>query len=173
MNRRDQLLKKARTTKNPHYKSLYKKSRNHCNSLVDKAKRDYNKNQLEENSNNPEKLWKTIKSVLPFSKKTLQTDHIDANVFCKFFSSVASKLKSSTNILKNFVWQPFATPTIRTCQEFKFQHVSKVFIEKHLKNLKKKKSTGLDEIPPGFLRYNASIIAGPLSHVINLSLNSG
>ena len=130
---------------------------------------------MEENASNSEKFWKTIKSIVPYKKKTLKTlnkDLIDENELCNFFSTIAGTLKSSHNALKNYTWQQFSKPKIRTIQKFSFSKVSKIFVERELKKLKRKKSTGLDGIPSGFLKENASTIAGPLSHIINLSLST-
>ena len=41
-----------------------------------------------------------------------------------------------------------------------------------LRGLKIGKSVGLDDISPGFLKDGASIIAGPIAHIINLSITS-
>jgi len=46
-------------------------------------------------------------------------------------------------------------------------------IYKELRNLKRKKVTGLDNFPPGLLKDAASVIAKPLTYIINLSLRSG
>ena len=54
---------------------------------------------------------------------------------------------------------------------FKQVQVSEVF--KNLKNLNRKKSIGLDDLPPGLFKDAASVIARPLTHIINLSLSTG
>ena len=55
-------------------------------------------------------------------------------------------------------------------------HLSPVceeFVEKELLGLNPSKSTGLDNIPARFLRDGASVLKGPLTHIINLSITSG
>ena len=49
--------------------------------------------------------------------------------------------------------------------------VSEVFVK--LKKLKRKKVAGPDNLPPGFLKDIAIIIAKSLAHVINLSIATG
>ena len=44
---------------------------------------------------------------------------------------------------------------------------------RELRNLKRNKSTGLDNLPPGMLKDAATIIIKPLAYIINLSLQSG
>ena len=53
---------------------------------------------------------------------------------------------------------------------YSFSIVSENKVLKYLNSLGINKATGLDGIPTRFVRYGASIIACPLTHVINLSL---
>ena len=61
---------------------------------------------------------------------------------------------------------------MRTNETFKLKYVSIIFIKKQLKSLKRKKSSGLDHLPPGLLKDCADEIAKSLHHIINLLLNS-
>ena len=63
--------------------------------------------------------------------------------------------------------------TLRIEELFEFHYVSQIFALKQLKKLKPKKATGLDNLPPALLKYCANVIAGPLSHLVNLLLKSG
>ena len=56
---------------------------------------------------------------------------------------------------------------------YSFSIVPESKVLKYLNSLGIKKATGLDGIPSRFLRDGASIIACPLTHVINLSLIQG
>ena len=56
---------------------------------------------------------------------------------------------------------------------YSFSLVSENRVLGYLKNLSAKKATGLDGIPSRFVRDGASVIACPLTHVINLSLIQG
>ena len=98
-----------------------------------------------------------------------------ANTFCDYFTNVAGLLKSSSFLLRDFTWsrptqQNYLQP-VKT--NFLFKEVHKLQIYKELRNLKRKKATGLDNFPPGLLKDAASVIAKPLTYVINLSLRSG
>ena len=55
---------------------------------------------------------------------------------------------------------------------FKFSQVSVPEVKKHLKQLKRKKAEGIDEIPNCILRDCAHELAPPIAHIINLSLKS-
>jgi len=56
---------------------------------------------------------------------------------------------------------------------FLFKEVHESQIYKELRNLKRKKATGLDNFLSGLLKDAASVIAKPLTYIINLSLRSG
>ena len=92
--------------------------------------------------------------------------------FCSFFSGVAAQLKS-TSLLKNFVWsQPYQNSN-KTYTTFKFRPVKVNKTFKHLKKLKCNKASGIDNLPPGFLRDMTFNIARTLTHLINLCLSTG
>ena len=52
------------------------------------------------------------------------------------------------------------------------RYVSKIFIEKELRNLKRQKATGIDNLPPGLLKDFAMYIATPPCYIINLSIST-
>ena len=60
-----------------------------------------------------------------------------------------------------------------TPNSYSFSMVSENKILKYLNNLSANKATGLDGIPSRFVRDSASVIACPLTHVINLSIIQG
>ena len=186
MNKKDYLLRKARFTKSERDFTMYKTAKNLCNNMVKIAKRNFHHALINENKHNPRKFWKSIKAVFSGDKiSKLSIPYLEdnefspknnesiANSFCSFFTNVAKSLKEQSFPLQNFVWK---TPTAiheRTYRRFKFQYVSKIFVEKELKILKTHKSAGIDNLPPLLLRDSASVISKPISHIINLSLTSG
>jgi len=64
------------------------------------------------------------------------------------------------------------TTANRFC-EFFSSYVSKIYVEQQLRTLKRGKSAGHDDIPPGMLKDAAHQLAKPLSAIINLSLQTG
>ena len=141
---------------------------------------------LKENSGNPNKFWKSLKTIYPTKSTTGPSIHsfdIDgvktddpariSNAFCTFFATVTSKLRESAIPLRDFVSRnPAATPQ-RTDKQFKFHPVSKLEVERELRSIKRTKSTGIDNLPPGLLKDAACLISAPLAHLINLSLQTG
>ena len=185
MNTRDQLLRKSRKTRHPEDIAAYKSKRNIVNTLVRKAKQNYHKTLLNESCNDPNRFWNAIKKLFPgksnnpppptftLNSKVTTDSTLIANGFCKYFSNVVSQLKSSVFKLKDCIWTQHKTVSPVTKNVFKFSKVSPIYIEKLLSNLNRKKSTGLDEIPPSMLKDCSSVIAVPLATIINLSMSTG
>ena len=108
---RDKTLIRFRKCKDSKVYDEYKSLRNKVQSEVKRAKREYVKQEIEENQTCAKKLWKTIKELGVSSKskssckiglKSEQSDEIIfddqivASRFNTFFSSIASKLVSVT-----------------------------------------------------------------------------
>lgn len=98
-----------------------------------------------------------------------------ANSFCEYFTTIARNLKSKSILLRDFVWSKPAgdLPDQVTESQFTFRAVKESEIFKKLKNLKRKKATGLDNFPPGLLKDAAHVLTKPLTFIINLSLETG
>ena len=184
MNKRDQLLRKSWKTKSEVDISAYKRKRNETNILLRKAKAEYHRDLLRENSNNPEKFWNTIKKVYPTKSGgvTSCTFNLDGeksnnlskitNAFSEYLLKAPQLIKEQSAKLCKLVWrQP--SPIRRSCDNtFKFQHVSVAETEQLLKKIKVKQSTGIDDLPAQLLKDSASVISSPLTSIINTSLNS-
>ena len=154
MNNRDKLLRQARRTKREIDWSAYKRKRNFVTNLIKRKKHEYYNKLLNENMTKPDKLWKVIKSAFPNNKTsdTIATSFIiddsettDKNVivngFCKYFSSVASKLKSKAFPLNNCVWKFLQPQVNNTGRQFRFKMVDGVEILKLLRNIKRRDAT--------------------------------
>ena len=179
MNNRDKQLRKARKSKNESDWANYKRSRNKCNKVIKRAKSNHHQKILNENVSNPSKFWKAISSVFPNKTRKVVTTTYDkeerisvVNNFSRYFSTAVHILKSISIPLTNFTWRFTKLIPSRTNKTFVLGYVSKVFIEKELRLLKRQKATGIDDLPPGLLKDCAKVISGPLSHIINLSIKT-
>jgi len=96
----------------------------------------------------PKSLADTLSPLTPL-------DSIINEIRIKFINhpSIASIRQNCTNI-----------------SSFIFQEVSVNEVEHVLKSIDPKKAVGNDNIPPLILKYSASVIAGPLTKLINLSI---
>ena len=143
MNNRDYILRRFRKHKQSADWEVYKTLRNNCTNQIRKAKREYYQNLLEENRKNPKSFWNTIKKIFPGSKtntanaspshiKSSNNDHnlSTSNIFCKFFSTVATKLKKISFPIKEFIWTPCRKRKLLTNNVFTFTYVFKIFVEK-------------------------------------------
>ena len=72
----------------------------------------------------------------------------------------------------NFAWR-FNQSSEPKYHKIKFNKVSEPEVLKHLKKLKRKCATGLDNLPSCYLKDIAYVLAKLLTHVINLLLQSG
>ena len=103
--------------------------------------------------------------------------HPDKNekvkTFSEWFSSVVRKLKTKAMSLLDFIWKTPNDMKLRTEASLEFKYVSRVFVLKQLKALKRKKATALDNLSSALLKDCADVIVGPLSHLIKLSLKTG
>jgi len=95
-----------------------------------------------------------------------------ATRFAEYFATAIKELKKKCNLFLQYIWRMQGMFYSRTRNTFKFQYVSVIFIRKELKILKRNKSTGLDNLPPGLLKDCADEVAQPLCYIINLSLSS-
>ena len=125
----------------------------------------------------PKSFWDTIKRIFPTkctSRIPPSTDEasIKANSFCSYFSTIVQTLKGKIFLLTNTAWKMPKKSSSRTDKVFRFKYVSKIFVEKELKSFKRKKATGLDNLPPSLLKDCASSISKPLCFIINLSLQT-
>ena len=148
---------------------------NKVNSQVKKCKSNYYKDLLQDKASSPDKFWSAIKKLYPTKitrgsaaamninrTKTSNTCSI-AQGFCDFFSTIAGVLKTKSFPLCSFVWgKPVNSCETTSPEHFVFSSVSDAEVFRELRNLKRNKSTGLDNLAPGMLKDAAIIIHNKL-----------
>ena len=103
MKERDCYLTKARNQNNKEDWALYRRYRNLVTASIRHKKANYNKNLLQEHSNEPKQFWTTIKKCYPTKSKSntnptfiVNGDKLEnqsiANGFCTFFTNIGSLL---------------------------------------------------------------------------------
>lgn len=60
-----------------------------------------------------------------------------------------------------------------TANMFRLSEVSVDQVQKILENIRSNKAAGLDKLPGRFLKDSSSVIAEPLTHLINLPIDTG
>ena len=68
------------------------------------------------------------------------------------------------------IWEKPSTLSTPT-KSFNFSYVSRIFVERELKSLKRRKAASCDDLPPE--KDAAYALSNPLTHLINLSLPAG
>ena len=186
MNERDKVLHKFCKTRAENDQAAYKEKRNAVNVAVRKAKSSYHRKLLSENAGNPNRFWRTIKSIYPskpnnsnvninfeINEEQVNNPSTISNGFCSVFTNVISEIKRKAFPLRDFIWQNPSKIEKKSEKWFNFQPVTSADVEKCLKDVKRSKSTGLDDLPPGLLKDSAAAILLPLTHIINLSFSTG
>ncbi|CAB4027776.1 Hypothetical predicted protein, partial [Paramuricea clavata] len=175
---RDRMLRKACKTKDEGHWSSYKKLRNSCNNKLRYANSAFQKDLIQQNATNPKKFWNIIKSIFPTKTKMISTstnannDQNKANIFSKYFTNTVRCIKENAILLTDFVWRYPATVILRTSHDFKVQCISNVFILNELKQLRRTKANGADNLRPGMLKDCREHISQPLCHILNLSVKT-
>ena len=82
-------------------------------------------------------------------------------------------MKQKAMPLRDLVWSWNKSSQSRTQNKFTFDYASVIFVRRQLKQLKRPKVTGLDNLPTSMLKDTADIICKPLCHIINSSLRNG
>lgn len=161
----------------------YKAYRNLYNKLLKICKKNYLENKLSENQNDPKKTWKILNEAL--KRKAAAHDKIDiinidnqeiinpktiANSFNDFFSSVginiASKIPNSSSTPESFLLD---TPH----SLLDLGLVGTQEVEERIKSLQTKQSLDLFDLSTSLLKKLSPAISFPLSHIFNLSLQTG
>lgn len=165
----------------------FKKLRNQTQREINMAKRNFVKNQIEENQSYPKKLWKNLKDLgTPTKSKSgsatiglkndngeiIFDDKFVANKFNHFFCNIAATLvdKLPKSVFDENKIENYYKDKGVSKDSFKFSIVSEAEVLKLLSSLNVTKSTGCDNISARFLKDGSKEIVSPLTYVINLSL---
>ena len=96
-----------------------------------------------------------------------------------FYLTIASKLQSQINnvrkiyITSSLIFKNFYSSKGIMPKSFNVSRVSEDFVYKELCNLNINKSTGIDGIKSKFLKDGANVIKSSITHIINLSIETG
>ena len=187
------MLKEFNKTKDPSLYSQFKILRNKVQYDINKAKTHYYKDKVEDNKNDPKKLWRILNDLGTGKGKgnTSNSSRIGLNIegeicfdkskvaesFNNFFVTIASSLvnllpsvsgKFGFDFVSNFYKQRHVKQN-----SFNLTSATEDQVYNHLMKINVSKSTGLDNLPAKFVKEAAPVISKPLTHIINLSIESG
>ena len=168
------------TTEESEAWSNYKYYRNKINNRKKDEERLFKAEKITENLNSAEQTWKTAKHFMNWKSQGSPSQlEIDGKLEAKpyniakhindFFSCKVKDIRNSIGDVP---------PNLTICQEImngkscnlSLAHVTVRKVKKLLKSLKTSKSTSIDEIDNYIVKISADVIAGPLHHIITLSI---
>ena len=178
---RDKLKIKAKRSKLTSDWENYKKARNNVTSSIRQSKRQFIANKIEQAGNSTKEIWQSLKYVIPGKKKDTQTASIKvndedingqnlANLFNDYFLNIGQNLEKENPIANQRGKHNFATKVKST---FSFNEVEISKVCNLLQALPTDRATGPDNIPAKLLKCIASLIATPLTFLINKSFQMG
>lgn len=186
---RDAIYKKLMKTKTKHkYDELSKQlieENKTIKSLIRKAKHDHYKIEFDKNKNNMKKTWETISDVLNKSKinksfpsyfningnKIYNVKNI-ATYFNNFFINVGPNLANEINTNGKLPFSQYLN-LLNVNTRFQFKAINEIQVEKIIRNLKPKYSSGYDNISSVLLKLSGGALIKPLTAIINQSLSNG
>ena len=181
MRTRDNWKKIAKKSKDPYAWLQYKICCHEVKREIRLSEREYVNQQIQNNKNNTNCIWKSICSCIPKESPTQRSyskDHKGvANEFNNFFSGVS---KNTTKKIKemaattecNYILgrNSFQARNHLTSEQFSFTPVKCYQVEAIIKNMAPNKVPGIDKIPIRIIRDCLQAISYPLTSIINTSL---
>ena len=151
---RKKLLRKFKKTNLNIDWELYTEARNSVFRAIKNKKENFITKTLEENVNNPKKLWDTIKSL------GLPSKHISNGRICLNHENIYN-----LTYVKNYYEKINPNNKI-----FSFNKIKKEEVFKILSNTKIDKAAGIDCLTGRFLKDGAVILSEPITQICNLSV---
>ena len=192
MHERDRILYHSNRNKaNEELRIQFNKLRNEVITKTRQAKNSYFSNKIEENKDNPKKLWDYFKPlgyshkskgkaniVLDINNEKCFDNKLVAEHFNNYYINVAANLVRKLPIIpkvydvcsqafKNYYHDKNIIPKSK-----KFVPVTENFVLRELLKLNPNKSTGIDNIQAKFLKDGAHELKGVITHIINVSITT-
>ena len=142
----------------------YREVRNKLKKKIRTTKCNFYKNTL--NSNRPKEVWKIIHRILNPNPKNIV---VDPNTLNNNFIGNVKRLTAKQDELFNMV----ETANYSSENNFELSCVTYEEVLKEIRSLTYDYSTGLDNISTSILKLVSDIIASPLTHIINTSIQLG
>lgn len=181
-NRNDMQKKLRLDSNNDILKITYRRYRNHCNNLIKKLKRKYDKEQIDKAKNDSKKIWKAINNIT--HRKQLitpnlnllnikETPHEAVNHVNDYFANIGKSL--AEDIISTNLSQDCETPYLTNSQISSFALLETDPREVHaiLMSLKSDSAPGWDNIPTNFLKSAHDEVVPIIAHLANLCFAQG
>ena len=161
---------------------LYNSYRNSYNRSVRRAKLEYYRQSVRNCGKDSKKLWRCLKDMLGINQtnaectylevgdRKIEGDQAIANEFNSYFSQIGTSLKPEIPTTEK-LFSDYLPPPIQDSIFFEPLYPFKVI--NLIRNIRPKRSTDINDVSMFLISRCADVIAQPLSHVYNLSLQSG
>ena len=184
---RDRLLRKSLSSNDENDRIAFRAQRALVQDIVKNAKQDFYRNKIKSESNQPKKLWNTLRTLgattsgskgpvqynLKIGDQFIQDDASVADIFNEHFCNISKKLtEDMPESASDTSFYEYYNNLGVARDSFSLSAIERDVVLKHLKSINISKATGLDGIPGRFLRDAAEVVAAPLTHIFNLSLSS-
>lgn len=181
MRKRDHMhLKLKKSVNDVQLKSIYCNYKNVCNDLLKRLKRVHEQAELKKHSNNPKKMWKTIKEITNMSTAKISSDELlrvkpsplDAvEQVNHYFANVGHNLAS--NINKTSVLSGQVNHSNPPSNSMVLLPTDENEVGSILNSLHDDCAVGWDTISAKVLKMARSSLIPVLTHIFNLCLSSG
>jgi len=163
--------------------NLYKQFRNIYNRTLRAAKILHIKNKLTACKKNPKETWRILNECIGRTAKNEKIEKINsngnissvpleiANEFNNFFVKVGQDISDNVPLIDKSPESYLEAPD--GLQLLNLQNVTPEYIVKIVKELASKNSADIDGMSSKMVKFIAREISIPLSHIFNLSLDSG
>ena len=165
-------------------KNSYTNYRNRLNHIIRFSKRSHFNNKFHDARNNSKTTWKTINEIMHNGRKQstypaafkhgdqeTNNDNDIANAFNDFFVNLGPSL--AEKITYKGSHNDFLNSNMNNHSIFSYPvHEGELF-KTATSCLKPDKAAGYDELKPGIIKHIIPFITKPLTHICNLSFNSG
>ncbi len=159
---------KARDTAAKKGSSLYRSLRNKAARLVRRDKLNSTLKQIEEAGNDTKKMWRLARDATGSGASAIPAT-LTADVLNDFYIQKINKIRKSIPSIP--INDPVQVSTMQPKFTFKYPSAGKV--AKVMQGLKNTGAVGEDGISVAALKKGIPALAGPISHLVRLSLTSG
>lgn len=174
---RDKLKKQLRQTKTPEREKEYRTYRNHLNTLIAKQKKEYYRQQIDNNKNDMRKMYDIVKDatnekragrkkieILKNQEKdnTFQNDKEMANYCNDYYTTIGEKMNEK---IPNPT-QPYLKEKPNIATMF-LSPVTKNDLIKNISELKTNSAPGHDNITARTIKQTHKEILEPIQHIVN------
>lgn len=174
---RDNWKREFRQTKDPQAWSAYKNLCREVKHEIRMAEKEFVSQQIRENPNNTNSMWKAIKSCIPKKSATNKTYSKDsgmvANEFDHFFATVGKNTAEKVSgRAKTFQLESLLPKEYPVCNQFSFDPLTCNKVEKIINSMASNKAPGLNKIPIHVVKDCLPAILPSVTSIVNATFNS-